>query len=156
MFSGSRGSSAKPEQSPSSSSQSLVYTSGSDNEAPGTPATDPHLDCVVDEKPIEATNPSKYETMFIVPPTSPRTRRASTVLILQSLEDVSRILSPAKGAETKEIQKVCCGGGCCFLDALEKDPTTKASLPVVIPPNEAFRTLQLRLGPSASTAIFTE
>ena len=147
MFSGRRRSSTKPEQSPTSSSQSLVYTSGSDNEAPGTPATDPHLDFVVDEKPVEATDGSKDETTFVVPPTSPRKRRASTILISQSPEDVKRILSPVRGAETKEIEKVCCGGGCCFLDALEEDPTTKASLPVVLPPNEAFRTLQLRLGP---------
>ena len=145
MFSGRRRSSTKPEQSPSSSTQSLVYTSGSDNEAPGTPATDPH--CVVDEKPADATDLSKDEAIIVVPPTSPRKRRASTVLISQSPEDVRRILSPAKGAETKEIEKVCCGGGYCFLDALEEDSTTEASLPVVIPPNEAFRTLQLRLGP---------
>ena len=147
MFSGRRRSSTKPEQSPSSSTQSLVYTSGSDNEAPGTPATDPHHDCVVDEKPADATDRSKDEAIFVVPPTSPRKRRASSVLISQSPEDVRRILSPAKGAETKEIEKVCCGGGCCFLDALEEDSTTEASLPVLIPPNEAFRTLQLRLGP---------
>lgn len=147
MFSGRRRSSTKPEQSPSSSSRSLVYTSGSDNEAPSTPATDPHLDCVVDEKPVEATDRSKDEATFVVPPTTPRKRRASTVLISQSPEDVKRILSPARGAETKEIEKVCCGGGCCFLDALEEDPTTEASLPVVIPPNDAFRTLQLRIGP---------
>ena len=147
MFFGRRKSSNKPEQSPSSSSQSLVYTSGSDNEAPGTPATDPHLDCVADEKTVEATDRSKDEATFVVPPTTPRKRRASTVLISQSPEDVKRILSPARGAETKEIEKLCCGGGCCFLDALEGDSTTEALLPVVIPPNEAFRTLQLRLGP---------
>ena len=142
-----RRSSTKSEQSPSSSSQSLVYTSSSENEAPGTPATDPQLDGVVDEKPVEARDRSNDEATFVIPPNSPRKRRASTVLISQSPEDVKRILSPARGAETKEIEKVCCGGGCCFLDALEEDPTTSASLPVVIPPDEAFRSLQLRLGP---------
>ena len=147
MSSRYRRSSTKSEQSPSSSSQSLVYTSGSDNEIPGTPATDPQLDGAVDEKPVEAKDRSNDEATFVAPPTTPRKRRASTVLISQSPEDVKRILSPARGAETKEIEKVCCGGGCCFLDALEEDPTTKASLPVVIPANEAFRSLQLRLGP---------
>ena len=135
------------EQSPSSSSCSLVYTSGSENEIPGTPATDPQLDGVVNEKHVEGKDQSNDEAAFVVPPTTPRKRRASTILISQSPEDVKRILSPARGAETKEIEKVCCGGGCCFLDALEEDPTTKASLPVIIPPNEAFRSLQLRLGP---------
>ena len=142
-----RRSSTKSEQSPSSSSQSLVYTSGSDNETPGTPATDPQLNGPMDEKPVGAKDRSNDETTFVVPPTTPRKRRASTILISQSPEDVKRILSPPRGAETKEIEKICCGGGCCFLDALEKDPTTKASLPVVIPPNEGFRSLQLRLGP---------
>ena len=142
-----RRSSTKSEQSPSSSSQSLVYTSGSDNEIPGTPATDPQLNGPMDEKPVGAKDRSNDETTFVVPPTTPRKRRASTILISQSPEDVKRILSPPRGAETKEIEKICCGGGCCFLDALEKDPTTKASLPVVIPPNEGLRSLQLRLGP---------
>ena len=142
-----RRSSTKSEQSPSSSSQSLVYTSGSDNETPGTPATDPQLNGPMDEKPVGAKDRSNDETTFVVPPTTPRKRRASTILISQSPDDVKRILSPPRGAETKEIEKICCGGGCCFLDALEKDPTTKASLPVVIPPNEGFRSLQLRLGP---------
>ena len=147
MSSRYRRSSTKSEQSPSSSSHSLVYTSGSENEIPGTPATDPQLDGVVDEKHVEGQDQSNDEAAFVVPPTTPRKRRASTILISQSPEDVKRILSPARGAETKEIEKVCCGGGCCFLDTLEEDPTTKASLPVVIPPNEAFRSLQLRLGP---------
>ena len=142
-----RRSSTKSEQSPSSSSQSLVYTSGSDNETPGTPATDPQLNGPVGDNPVGAIDGSNDKTTFVVPPTPPRKRRASTVLISQSPEDVKRILSPPRGAETKEIEKICCGGGCCFLDALEKDPTTKASLPVVIPSNEAFWSLQLRLGP---------
>ena len=147
MSSRYRRNSTKSEQSPSSSSQSLVYTSGSDNETPGTPATDSQLDGAVDENPVEVKDRSNDEATFVVPPSTPRKRRASTVLISQSPEDVKRILSPARGAETKEIEKICCGGGWCFLDALKEDPTTKASLPVVIPPNEAFRSLQLRLGP---------
>ena len=82
-----------------------------------------------------------------MPPTTPQKRRASTILLSQNAEDVHRILSPARGAETKAIEKVCCGGGCCFLTTLEKDPATKSGLPVVIPDNDAFRSLSLRLGP---------
>ena len=51
------------------------------------------------------------------------------------------------GAETKELEKVCCGGGCCFLKTLEEDPNNKTSSPVLVPDNEAFRSLHLRLGP---------
>ena len=134
------------EISPNSSSQSLGYTTGSDDDSPGTPATDPQL--------AERTGHSKAavdltnEQTFVVPPTTPpRKRRASTVLISQSAEDVHRILSPFRGAETNEIEKVCCGGGCCFMKTLEEDSASKSCLPVGVPDSEAFRSLQLRLGP---------
>lgn len=135
------------EPSPRSSSRSLVYTSGSDNGSPESPATDPQPDQAIDEKPLEALDIRKDDTTFVVPPTSPKKRRASTVLISQGPQDVQRILSPRRGAETTEIEKVCCGGGCCFLNALQEDPASKAWLPVVIPDNAAFRSLRLRLGP---------
>lgn len=125
--------------SDSASSKSFDYTSGSEYESPGTPATDPQLDEAIDQQ--------KDDKTFLVPPTTPQKRRASTILISQNAEDVHRILLPARGAETKEIEKVCCGGGCCFLTTLEKDPATKSGLPVVIPDNAAFRSLSLRLGP---------
>ena len=125
--------------SDSASSKSIDYISGSENESPGTPATDPQLDEAVDQHKDDGT--------FVIPPTAPRRRRASTVLISQSPEIVRRILSPVRGAETKEIEKVCCGGGCCFLNRLEEDPTTKSNCPIVVPDNDAFRTLCLRLGP---------
>ena len=133
--------------SDSTSSESLEYTSGSENELPGTPATDPQLD--------EATDPQKEFLTFVVPPTSPRKRRASTVLISQNSEDVQRILAPAKGAETKEVEKVCCGGGCCFMKTLEEDPATVSGSPVVIPNNDAFRSLHLRIGPLSHDSDLT-
>ena len=133
--------------SDSASSKSIEYTSGSENESPGTPATDPHLDEAVDQQKADGT--------FVVPPTTPRRRRASTVLISQSPEDVRRILSPVRGAETKEIEKVCCGGGCCFLNRLEEDPATKSNCPIVVPENDAFRTLCLRLGPLSHDSELT-
>ena len=123
----------------SASAKSFELTSGSDNESPGTPATDPHLDEPIDQQ--------KNDQTFVVPPTTPRKRRASTKLISQSPEDVRRILLPAKGAATKEIEKVCCGGGCCFLKTLEEDPATKSGSLVILPDNEAFRSLKLRIGP---------
>ncbi len=143
-----RRSSVQLGSSPQSSAQSLVYeyTSSSENGSPGTPGTDPQPNEVIDEKSLEALDVGKDDKTFVVPPTGPIKRRASTVLISQSPQDVQRILSPVRGAETTEIEKVCCGGGCCFLNALQEDPATKSSLPVVLPDNNAFRNLQLRLG----------
>lgn len=56
-------------------------------------------------------------------------------------------MPPEKGAETTELGRVCCGGGCCFLKTLQEDPVTKSGSPVVIPGNDAFRSLCIRLGP---------
>ncbi|KAL9636473.1 MAG: hypothetical protein Q9164_002795 [Protoblastenia rupestris] len=129
--------------SPSSSSQSFTYTSGSDYESPATPATDPQVDDNF------AAAPQDNEKIFETPPSTPRRRRASTVLISQSPEDVHRILSqsPRRGADTTEVAKICCGGGCCLINTLEEDPTSRFSVPIVKPDNDAFRSLRLSLGP---------
>lgn len=82
-----------------------------------------------------------------VQPDSPRRRRASTVLISQGPQDVQRILAGDGTTRTRLVEKVCCGGGCCFLDALPDDPTSKSALPVITPNNDAFRSLNLKLGP---------
>ena len=86
------------------------------------------------------------DTFELSPSTPQRRRRASTVLISQSPEDKHRILSPRQGAETREIEKVCCGGGCCFMKTLQEDPESVFSVPVVKPENDAFKHLQLKLG----------
>lgn len=140
-------SSTKHEPSPTSSVRSLVCTSGSEQESPGTPATDSQIDGAVEEKPLDGIDQLNDDKTFVIPPTTKPKKQASTVLISQSPQDVKRILSPVKAAETTEIEKICCGGGCCFLNTLEEDPATKSGLPVVIPDNDAFRSLQLRLGP---------
>jgi sulfite reductase alpha subunit-like flavoprotein len=72
-----------------------------------------------------------------------KTRRASTKLISTSPADVRRILAGPGG--TQFVGKVCCGGGCCFLNSSEKD---SGKLPPIIPPdNEAFKNLNIPLGP---------
>ncbi|MCJ1276510.1 hypothetical protein MMC21_004316 [Puttea exsequens] len=134
--------------SPESSSRSAVYTSGSESESPPTPATDPQPDEAIDDATLDPIQQKHSDSTFVIPSTTPtKKRRASTVLISQSPQDVRRILSPTRGAETQEIEKVCCGGGCCLLASLEQDPASKSSLPVIVPDNDAFRSLQLRLGP---------
>ena len=146
---------AIPQQSASSaiealsdsvSSTTLEYTSGSDSGSPGTPATDPQLDGTIEQE--------HRDKDFVVPPTTPRKRRASTVLISQNSGDVRRILA-ARGAETTEIEKVCCGGGCCFLKLLEEEPKTKSGSPLNIPGNEAYRSLKLRIGPLSLNSELT-
>jgi len=51
------------------------------------------------------------------------------------------------------VENVCCGGGCCFLDSLEEGSTKWLSELVPLPDNNAFRSLQLKLG---SLALNTE
>ena len=82
-----------------------------------------------------------------VQPELPRRRRASTVLISQGSQDIQRILAGNGKPRTRLVEKVCCGGGCCFLDALPDDPTSKSALPVITPDNDAFQSLNLKLGP---------
>lgn len=138
------------EPSPTSSSQSLEKISDSEDESPPTPATEPHVDDAIREpSPI-------LDKTSVVPPSPPQKRRPSTVLISDSAADVRRILSPQRGAETKEIEKVCCGGGCCFVNTLEEDPTSKSWSPVVVPDNDAFRSLRLRLGPLSLDSELTK
>lgn len=132
-----------PQQSPNSSLLSLGNTSSSEAESPGTPATDPQLDNVFPP----STSPLGEDNGSQDPPSTPKRRRASTLLISQSPEDVHRILSATRGAETKELGRVCCGGGCCQANTLQADPNSKDAIPVLKPDNDAFRSLQLNLGP---------
>lgn len=131
----------------SDSTTSLEYASSSDITAPNTPATDPQLD--------ESDDIFQEDKIFEDPPIATPTRRASTVLISQSPEDVRRLLGPGE-AETKLIEKVCCGGGCCFLNSVAEDSSTDRSRLVVIPDNEAFRSLHLRLGPLSLDSELTK
>ena len=127
------------QHSPSSSSTSLGDTSSSEPVSPLTPVTDPHID--------ETDDSVKGAVEAAIQPSSPRRRRASTVLISQGPQDVQRILAGDGKPRTRLVEKVCCGGGCCLLDALPDDPTSKSTLPVITPDNDAFRSLHLKLGP---------
>lgn len=127
-----------PQPSPNSSLLSLENTSSSEAGSPGTPATDPQVDSVF---------PPSRNASDEDPPSTPKRRRASTLLISQSPEDVHRILSARRGAETKELGKICCGGGCCLANTLQEDPSAKDAISVLKPDNEAFRSLKLNLGP---------
>lgn len=126
-------------QSNEEQSSSYDYASSSDTTAPDTPATDPATD--------ELSDDFQEQKISDEPAVATPTRRASTVLISQGPEDVRRLLLGSGDAATKLIEKVCCGGGCCFLDKLSKVSPTNSSCPVILPDNEAFRSLNLTLGP---------
>lgn len=125
------------DQSTSSASQSLG--GGSSNLT--TPATSPtkvtfgESSAILIEQEIREI---KHAT--------PKRRRASTALISTGPKDVRRILSGAGDVETKLVEKVCCGGGCCFMDALTEKPLINSNRLVVPPDNDAFRSLNLELG----------
>ena len=127
------------EYSPGSSLRSLDYSPiSSDSEAPQTPRTDPQIEESLD-------SPGDTDSLSLNP-TTPKRRRASTKLISQSPQDVRRILDDCSSGNIN-AGRICCGGGCCFTTTLEEDPAAKTSQPVVIPTNEAFSRLHLKLGP---------
>lgn len=131
-------SSSGSNRSPRSSVQSLVYSdSSSESEPPGTPHTDSQAYEIPDQPKNDETtaNPSKH----------PRRRRASTKLISQNSDDVKKLLGVA-GPGTDLVQKACCGGGCCFLNVLKEERFSDSFRQVLTPDNDAFASLQLKLG----------
>ncbi|KAF1948360.1 hypothetical protein CC80DRAFT_498282 [Byssothecium circinans] len=138
--------------SPRSAGDSMTWsnTNSDDSEAPLTPNTEPErqMDEIVDkleELPVASLNFTEQQ---------PRPRRASTTLISDSPSDIRRILGEGESA-TKLISQ-CCGGGCCLLKTLAPDTTSPNYVPVVIPDNRAFRSLNLRLGPLALDSELTD
>ena len=125
---------------------SLVYTSSSEPASPLNPATDPRID-ELDESSREGTETT---------PQTARKRRASTLLISQSPEDVQRILGGTGEARTRLVEKICCGGGCCFLNASQENSSSSNFTPVAEPDNDAFRTLRLKLGPLSMDTELTK
>ncbi|KAL1954947.1 hypothetical protein VTO42DRAFT_405 [Malbranchea cinnamomea] len=132
-----------PTLSPDSQSSSIIGSWESDRETPSTPGTEPLVDDIADKvDDLKLSKPPKRE------------RRASTVLISQSSEDVQQILSNV-GAKTTRVEKLCCGGGCCKLLPLRERGSTAATNPVIPPKNQAFESLNLRLGPLSHDSELT-
>lgn len=143
---------AQPEPtSPKSSGESVFWSANGsdDSEAPMTPTTEP--DQAVDEVIDKLEDLPTAAVNF---PGQPRPRRASTTLISDSPTDIRRILGDGETA-TKLISQ-CCGGGCCLLKTLAPDTSLATFVPVVIPDNQAFRSLNLRLGPLALDSELTD
>lgn len=124
--------------SPLSSGESVTWTDDtvSDSDFPQTPNTEPQVDDMVDKL-------EELPASAVVDAPPPRRRRASTTLISQDPAGMRRILGDEETA-TRLIEK-CCGGGCCLIKTQPPDNIDPNFLPVVLPDNQAFRSLNLRL-----------
>lgn len=132
-------------QSPRSSGESLTSSDdASDSETPSTPPTEPADDAIekIQSLPAGAINFNGRRQSS--PEERQNKRRASTQLIAKNANDIRRLLGNGEG--TKFLQKYCCGEGCCMLETLEPDTSAPDYTPVVVPDNEAFRALNLKLG----------
>lgn len=80
---------------------------------------------------------------------TPRRRRASTRLIAQNAADIQRIT----GESSTQLINRCCGGGCCLKTGAKADGVQYESVP--LPDNDAFRSLQLKIGniPTSLTSV---
>ncbi|KAL8858316.1 MAG: hypothetical protein Q9178_005179 [Gyalolechia marmorata] len=130
-----------------SSATSLNDTSSSNPESPWTPATEPHVDNEIEEL--------KDEGLVATTSPPPKSSRFPDQLIPSDPEEVKKILGDG-GENTRLIEKVCCGEGCCKLEALQLDPESKDYVPVVVPDNDAFRSLKLKLGPLSLDSKLTK
>ncbi|KAL2829768.1 hypothetical protein BDW59DRAFT_142001 [Aspergillus cavernicola] len=113
-----------------SSSLSSEETEITDLESPSTPITE-HSDSEEHEKQSEDTG---------------RRRRASTVLISQGPDDMRRVLESVGSGGTQKLQPMCCGGGCCRLQPLNRIPGPISLInPVTPPDNKAYQSLKLNV-----------
>ncbi len=129
--------------SPRSSGESLAWSdTASDSSAPRTPPSEAEAD--VDDLVDKLRDLPAAAVDFTSNPNK-RPRRASTTLIAQNPEDIRRILGDS--ATGTQLIKNCCGGGCCLVETVQPDRAKPGSVPVVLPDNEAFRSLSLKLTP---------
>lgn len=67
------------------------------------------------------------------------------MLVSQNSDDVRRLLGEPS-AHTEMIQKACCGGGCCMLQKLKPTEADTGRLPLNVPDNLAYKSLNVKLG----------
>ena len=122
------------------SSPSALGTSSSESEILTTPPSD--------SQSLEASDQSDEDSIHALPnqkPRWPRKRRASTTLISSSPNDIRRIFGEEAG--TQFLGRICCGGGCCSIKPGIKTMVSGSAVPVQLPDSDAYRSLQLNLGP---------
>ncbi|KAI9823026.1 MAG: hypothetical protein M1832_002680 [Thelocarpon impressellum] len=125
------------DESPGSSTNSLVFSQASvDSESVATPNTDAAME----------ENVGPLEVLKSDENTPIRSRRRASTLLLTQGEEI-RDLIKEQETGTKLLERVCCGGGCCFLESLWTDRAPRFLRPITVPDNDAYRSLKLNLGP---------
>ncbi|KAL4739584.1 hypothetical protein BDV11DRAFT_187199 [Aspergillus similis] len=110
------------------SSQEIENT---DSDSPSTPPTEQSDEEFAEKQPKDDAG---------------RQRRASTVLISQGPDDMRRILENVGTGGTQKLQPMCCGGGCCRLQPLNRAPGPVSVINPVSPPdNKAYQSLKLNV-----------
>ncbi|KAL4776112.1 hypothetical protein BDW60DRAFT_177756 [Aspergillus nidulans var. acristatus] len=113
------------------SSVSSQETENTDSESPSTPPTEHSDEEFAEKQPKDDAG---------------RQRRASTVLISQGPDDMRRILENVGTGGTQKLQPMCCGGGCCRLQPLNRAPGPVSVInPVTPPDNKAYQSLKLNV-----------
>ena len=127
-----------PPVSPQSSAESIAVhaddQSDSTDAAVFTPLTEP-------QEMGELSD--KIKDLPLLSPGRGRQRRASTTYV-SNTEDIKRLLG--NGLGTTFVQKMCCGGGCCMLEAMPTHAMKPGFVPIVRPDNDAFRFLNVNVG----------
>jgi len=112
----------------------MAWSEGTLESEISTPSTELH-DQFEDLTPKDKKSPIETEVSK---------RRASTHLITSTADDIRKLLGTGETG-TKFLQKYCCGGGCCQLKTLPPDTARPGFIPVVLPDNDAFRGLGLKI-----------
>ncbi|KKK17882.1 hypothetical protein ARAM_005779 [Aspergillus rambellii] len=109
-------------------------TENTDSESPSTPPTE-HSDLEDSSRKGSSTENGTGHR-----------RRASTVLITQGPEDMRRVLENVGAGGTQKLQPMCCGGGCCRSQPLNRiSGPVSVTNPVTPPDNQAYNSLKLNV-----------
>ncbi|KAB8437389.1 hypothetical protein FH972_025068 [Carpinus fangiana] len=109
-------------------------SNSSDSEAPLTPATD----AVPDHFAADLAKTAEVDV------TQDPSNGVRTTLVTQDPSLLNEVVGDGETG-TQLIQKYCCGGGCCFLNAPKPAPAGSAFTPLDLPDNDAFKSLGLKL-----------
>lgn len=132
--------------SSTNSSEAFPDTSSEPDLTPSYKDDAPQLENVLKKMNLSAAPPEEF--------IKTRKRRASTMLISQNGADIRRLIGDGETG-TKLLEKVCCGGGCCFLQKPVTDLAIDDSDPIEEPDNPAYRSLNLKLGSLAMDSDLT-
>jgi sulfite reductase alpha subunit-like flavoprotein len=130
----SQSQSQSPRSSGDSLGESTAWSEATFESEVSTPSTELH-DQFEDMTPTDKKSPIQSD--------APK-RRASTHLITSTADDIRKLLGTGESG-TQFLQKYCCGGGCCQLKTLPPDTARPGFIPVVIPDNDAYRALGLKV-----------